>query len=245
MIKVAWVIGKLVAGIFLSIFYIKLLFHHHVFIFSLFGTDNRNLNYYFPALVSGPLLVFLLSSRKWSVAGFIVLLLMVVLPSIDVHQQAAIKAEEEREYQEHLRRQMAAEQSALPVIAKAYPGKITNQEFDGGPWGDCTSILARVEGSRGTILYDYDIVQDRIVGSLTEDLFKPAVLKYLPDASEIHVTKTSFGLIEFTFKHKGKEREATAFLEYGCQPLSLVSILYETDEDYNEIPTPYSFLDTP
>ncbi|MFP3388201.1 hypothetical protein [Brevibacillus sp. SIMBA_040] len=156
MIKVAWVIGKLAAGIFLSIFYIKLLFHHHVFTFSLFGTDNRNLNYFFPALVSGPLLVFLLSSRKWSVVGFVVLLLMVVPPSIDVRQQAAMKAEEEREYQEHLRRQMAAEESALPVIAKAYPGKITNQEFDGGPWGDCTSILTRVEGSQGTILYETD-----------------------------------------------------------------------------------------
>ena len=159
--------------------------------------------------------------------------------------QAAMKAEDEREYQEHMRRQLAAEQSALPVIAKVYLGKITNQEFDSGPWGDCTSILARVEGSRGTILYDYDIVQDRIVGSLTEDLFKTAVLKYLPDASEIHITKDSFGLIEFTFKHKGKEREAIAFLEYGCQPLALVSILYATDEDYNEIPTPYTFLDTP
>ncbi|MFE1629052.1 hypothetical protein ACFLFF_20120 [Brevibacillus reuszeri] len=172
MIKVAWVIGKLVAGIFLSIFYIKLLFHHHVFTFSLFGTDNRNLNYFFPALLSGPFLAFLLSSRKWSVAAFIVLLLMVMLPSIDVQQQVAMKAEEEREYQEHMRRQMAAEQSALPVIAKTYPRKITNQEFDGGPWGDCTSILARVEGSRETILY-------------------------------------------------------------------------ETDEDYNEISTPYTFLDTP
>ncbi|MGG1659863.1 hypothetical protein [Brevibacillus sp. NRS-1366] len=243
--QIVWVIGKLVLGIFLSCLYVNLLFHNHVFEFSLFAVSNRNMNFFFPALLSGPFLVFFLSSRKWSVLGVVLLSLMVILPSMDIYRQAELKAQEERIDQEETRRRLAGEQAALPLLTKVYPGEINTYEFNGGPWGDCTTLLARVEGNHGTILYDYDVVQNRIVGLITHDSFKAAVQKYLPGAKDVHITKDGFGTFEFTYNQQGKEREGTAFIENGCQPLAMVSILFEGDDDYHEIPAPHVFAYKP
>lgn len=246
MAKIAWFAGKLLIGIFLSLLYIKFLFLEHILEFHLLG-GSKNMGFYIPALLSGPLFIFLLTSKKMKVIGVALLLLMVILPCIDLYNQAVKNAEQvvlDAEYEKFLteenRKQAEAEQAALQLIREVYPGEITAHDLEGRPWGDCTTILARIKGIHDTVYYDYDPKENRIIGMLTKELLMDAIQKYIKGASDIHIVEDDFGFFAFTYKLHGEEKSANANINYNCGQLSMDSILL-TDDDRKLIPAAYDF----